>query len=39
LLSPSERRGALRSVPAIDDPPTHGINLVSEKPQFKKTEP
>src|ERR1700677_2527130 len=39
LLSPSERRGPLRRVPAIDDLPTHGINLVSEKPQFKKTEP
>ena len=38
LLSPSERRGALWRVPAIEDLPTHGINLVSEKPQFKKTE-
>jgi hypothetical protein len=38
LLSPSERRGALWRVPAVEDLPTHGINLISEKPQFKKTE-
>src|SRR6185437_4787245 len=33
LLSPSERRGPLWRAPAIEDLPTHVVNLVSEKPQ------